>query len=525
MPKLTVDGQSVEVPPGSTLLQAAGRLGIAIPTMCYLEGLRPATSCMVCLVKVRGNGDTADRLLPACAAPAEEGMRIDTSSPDVTEARRTALELLLSDHAGDCIAPCQRTCPAHMNIPRMIRQIGAGLLEEAIVTVKRDIALPAVLGRICPELCEARCRRAQHDAPLSICLLKRYVADVDLTREMPYQPACKPSSGKRVAIVGAGPAGLSAAYYLAQEGHACTLFDDHAELGGMLRYGVDAHQLPHDVLDAEIGTIVRLGLTLRLGVKVGHDVSLDELRKDHEAVILATGPVGRGLRDLLGLPLSQDRLPIDPHTHCTDVAGVFAAGGVTHGALRLAVRSVADGKNSARAVTLHLKGQTVMGHARPFTTRMGPLGADELRGLVGQSGACGRTAASTERGMSDDEARTEVSRCMRCDCMKADACRLRRYAEAYGAGLTRYVGARRRVERHIRHADIVYEPGKCIVCGLCVEITRQAGETLGLTFVGRGFDVRVDVPFEGPFAEALTRVAARCAEACPTGALWLKGQT
>ena len=207
MPKLTIDNREVEVPGGATILDAAEKLGIDIPTMCFMKGCQPSTSCMVCVVKVEGRAV----LLPACGTLAEEGMRVVSDCEEVHEARKTALELLLSDHVGDCLGPCHVICPAEMNIPLMIRQIAAGQMRDAIETVKNDIALPAVLGRICPKPCERGCRRAAIDDAVSICLLKRYVADVDLESAKPYSPVCESKQNKRVAVIGAGPAGLAAA--------------------------------------------------------------------------------------------------------------------------------------------------------------------------------------------------------------------------------------------------------------------------------------------------------------------------
>ncbi|MHC4196261.1 MAG: 2Fe-2S iron-sulfur cluster-binding protein, partial [Planctomycetota bacterium] len=187
MVRVVIDNREVEVEAGSTILDAASKLGIEIPTMCFLKGYRPSTSCMVCVVEVVG----LNKLVPACGSIAEEGMRVITSSEEVARARRMALELLLSDHLGDCMGPCQVICPAKMEIPLMIRQIAAGRLEEAIATIKKDIALPAVLGRICPAPCERGCRRGSFDKAVSICKLKRYAADVDLQSPKAYLPVCK----------------------------------------------------------------------------------------------------------------------------------------------------------------------------------------------------------------------------------------------------------------------------------------------------------------------------------------------
>ncbi|MDT8303241.1 MAG: 2Fe-2S iron-sulfur cluster-binding protein, partial [Sedimentisphaerales bacterium] len=126
MPKLFIDNREVEVNSGATILDAAGKLGIEIPTMCFLKDYKPSTSCMVCVVKIEGLAS----LVPACATVAVEGMRVESSSEVVFQARKVALELLLSDHLGDCLGPCQMICPADMDIPLMIRQIAAGKLRD-----------------------------------------------------------------------------------------------------------------------------------------------------------------------------------------------------------------------------------------------------------------------------------------------------------------------------------------------------------------------------------------------------------
>ncbi len=255
MPKVRIDNHEVEVPAGATVLQAARQAGIEIPTLCYLEGCEAQTSCLVCVVRINGS----PRLVPSCATKVQDGMVVESETDEVRSARRMALELLLADHTGDCLAPCQGVCPAHMDIPEMIRQINAGELREAIVTVKRMIALPAILGRICPDLCEKGCRRSQYDEPVSICELKRFVADADLASAHPYLPVCKPPTGKRVAVVGAGPAGLAAAWYLRQSGHAVVVYDQHPEAGGTVRYAIPESVLPRKVIDAEVNQIKALG--------------------------------------------------------------------------------------------------------------------------------------------------------------------------------------------------------------------------------------------------------------------------
>jgi NADPH-dependent glutamate synthase beta subunit-like oxidoreductase len=518
MPRITIDGHEVEVDAGATILDAAEKLRVDIPAMCYLRGHEPTTSCMVCVVKVAG----AEALVPACGTVICDGMQVENDCDEVREARKAALELLLSDHVGDCVGPCQMGCPAHMNIPLMMRQIAAGDLADAIATVKRDIALPTVLGRICPAPCERVCRRKGHDDAVSVCLLKRYVADVDLERHESYVPEVRVPRGKQVAVVGAGPAGLAAAYYLRQAGFDCTVFDDHAEPGGMLRYAVAEEELPRDVLDREIGTLKNVGIEFRLQCRVGVAVSLRELQEQYDTVLLATGQLEAGDAESLGIQVANDAVKINMRTYETGVPGLFAGGDIVR-KRRLAVRAVADGKEAAESIGQYLTGAAVTGPVRVFNSRMGAMQDGEMERFLESASQERRREASGPTGRySDQEARTEARRCLHCDCRKPDACLLRQYAQAYGAKQTRYKAERRPLVQHSQHPDIIYEPGKCIDCGICIQIAAESREPLGLTFVGRGFDVRVAVPFDASLAEGLRAAAERCVAACPTGALAFK---
>jgi ferredoxin len=515
MPRITIDGREVEVADGATILDAADEAGIQIPTMCFLRGRKPLTSCMVCVVKVAG----LSHLVPACGAIVKDGMQVESSCEEVHDARKAALELLLSDHVGDCMGPCQVTCPAHMDIPLMIRQIASGRLRDAIATVKKDIALPAVLGRICPKPCEKACRRAAYEEAVSICLLKRYVADVDLGSAEPYLPVCKPSTGKRVAVVGAGPAGLAAAYYLRQEGVECTVFDDHDEPGGMLRYGIPPDQLSRDVLRREIALIEKLGVMFRSGTRVGRDISIEELRRGFDALFVAVGELKEGNTASFGLAADKDGIQVDSRTYATNLQGVFAGGDAVR-RRRLTVRAVADGKEVAVSVSQFLSGQQVIGAGRAFNSHIGQLKDGEIEKFMALADKGPRVKpCHVDNGCTDDEARRESLRCLGCDCRKADCCRLRQWAQVYGAKSVRFKGERRLFVQETQHPTVVYEPGKCVNCGLCVQIAAEAGEELGLAFVGRGFDVRVAVPFGRTLVEGLRASAAKCVEACPTGAL------
>jgi glutamate synthase (NADPH) small chain len=518
---ITIDNRKVEVPAGTTILDAARKLNIEIPTLCFLEGYPANTSCMVCVVKVNDR----PTLLPACATKVEEGMRVESETPEIHEARKTALELLLSDHAGDCIGPCHAICPAKMDIPRMIRQIAANKLDDAIQTVKADIPLPAVLGRICPAPCEKGCRRGAQDDPVAICLLKRYVADVDLASDSPYLPRCEPDKNKPVAIIGAGPAGLSATYYLRLRGYPCTVFDDHEKLGGMLQYGLKPEELDRQVLDSEIDLIIRLGVEFQLKTRIGKDISLDEIQKDFAAVFVAFGQTEPKELKNLGLPVGKNGIATEKRTGRTEIEGIFAGGAVVRQS-KMAVRSVADGKNTAYAIDQYLSGKKIVGLPEIYTTHIGKLKKNEIHEFMKVADSAGRIIPQVgAAGFSEDEARREARRCLHCDCRKPIDCKLRIYAQQYHARTSRFKGERRNVQIHSQHPDLYFEPGKCIDCGICIQIAAQAKEELGLTFIGRGFDVKVTVPFDESIASGLTKVALQCVQACPTGALSDKTST
>ena len=140
MALIIIDGKAVNAPPGATILEVAKSMGTAIPTLCFVKDLEPYNSCMVCIVENKATG----ALLPSCSVPASEFDEILTDSPKVRDARKAALELLLSDHVGDCEGPCRRACPAFLNIPRMIRQLADHRYDDAVKTVFEHIPIPAM---------------------------------------------------------------------------------------------------------------------------------------------------------------------------------------------------------------------------------------------------------------------------------------------------------------------------------------------------------------------------------------------
>ncbi len=283
--QVEIDGKKLDAAEGETILAVASRAGIEIPTLCHHPELHPYASCFICVVEVEG----VPRLLPSCATPVAEGMVVRTDTERVRASRRSCMELILSDHVGDCRGPCQVECPAGIDIPGFISLLAHNRIEDAVRLIKEQLPFPASLGRVCPRPCERQCHRVCSEDAVSICFLKRFIADEDLERPEPYVPAVGAATGKRVAIVGAGPAGLTAAFYLRKHGHAVTVFDAHAEPGGMLRYGIPAYRLPHDVLAKEIRIIERMGAAIHCGKRLGAEITIGGLAKEYDALFLAIG--------------------------------------------------------------------------------------------------------------------------------------------------------------------------------------------------------------------------------------------
>lgn len=195
--------------------------------------------------------------------------------------------------AGVCsdmfISPCQNACPAGVNVPGYVALIAAGKPREAYNLVRKENPFPAVCGRVCTHPCESKCRRAQLDEPIAIADLKRYVADYVLKNEVPYMDLVFPKKDKSVAIIGAGPSGLTCGYYLARLGYDVDVYESQSVAGGVLAFGIPEYRLPEKVLQHEIKMIEQVGVKIHLNTEVGSDITFYQLRDKYDAVYIATG--------------------------------------------------------------------------------------------------------------------------------------------------------------------------------------------------------------------------------------------
>jgi formate dehydrogenase major subunit len=674
--EIELNGKKLLVSPERTILEVAEQQGIQIPTLCHDPRLDPYASCWICIVRVPG----AKGFVPACSTKVRQGMRITTDDAEIRATRRMALELLLSNHYGDCRPPCSLACPSNIDVQGYIGLIANGRYREALQLIKRDNPFPVAIGRVCPRPCEEACRRNLVDEPVAIDWLKRFVADLDLKASEGYDPPLAPKTGKKVAIVGAGPAGLSAAYYLVQEGVDVTVFEAEDKAGGMFRYGIPDYRLPQDTLDREIDTIVRLGVRLKTGVRIGRDIEFKKLMDSNDAVILAHGawksrglrvqgedrpgviagidflrdvalgarpdlgdkvavigggntaidsaraavrlgarevnlfyrrtdvempasalevhealeegvqffylvaPMmvkekGKGLKALrlikmeLGEPDSSGRrrpIPIEgsdfevevdtlitaigqysdtqfletidglinekgyliceEQTGRTPVHGLFAAGDLVTGP-DIAIRAIAGGKHAARAVLAYLRGEEYS-IVPEFLSKKEDFGelteedfVDEPRVAREKMKVVAPAKRKSnfneiEKGFTEKQALKEAARCMECGCQDVEECKLKSYAQTYGADPVHYTGEIQRHPIDQSHPFIARDPAKCILCGRCIRICLEVQGLGVLGYVNRGFKSVVTPTFSMPFGEdPLCISCGQCVSACPVGAL------
>ncbi len=344
---VTIDGQEVACDHGDTILEAAQRVGIHIPTLCYEPRLPATAACRMCIVEVEG----ARKMLPSCSAAVSDGMVVRTNTDKVRAMRHLYLELLLSDHNSFCTPPCRDACPTHIKIPQFLDYIAHKDYKNGVRKLREDLPFPAVLGRVCPRPCEGPCRRQLVEHPITICQLHRFMADQTIDEEqtgellLPVEP--KPDSGKRIAIVGGGPAGLAAAFYARLEGHAVRIFEALPKPGGMLRYGIPSYRLPRDLLDKEINVLWRMGVEIQVNSRLGVDYQLEDLFDEgYDAVFLALGAfnsndMGCPGEDAEGVTTAVDflgDLERDGDVHVGEKVTVIGGGFTAMDACRTSVR-------------------------------------------------------------------------------------------------------------------------------------------------------------------------------------------
>ncbi|KJF83294.1 FAD-dependent oxidoreductase [Photobacterium angustum] len=283
MVTINIDGNSFQVDKNQNVLEAAKQCGIEIPSLCDIDTF--TDECALCDVEIAGKG-----IVKACKVKPTDGMVVTTSSQLLSNIRKCNLERILQRANTNCsVPPCQIACPANVDIQSYLYFIANNEHLKAIEVIKKTLPMPLSIGRVCPAFCEAKCQRNLVDEPLAIRQLKRYAADIDLEKLNSYTPIKKDNKGIRIAIVGAGPGGLSCGYFLSNEGYNVTVYEAMPQAGGWLRYGIPEYRLPKDILDKEIDIMCRNGMSIETNKKLGENFTLSSLREEFDAVCLAIG--------------------------------------------------------------------------------------------------------------------------------------------------------------------------------------------------------------------------------------------
>ena len=344
---LNIDGRELTGFAGQTILDIASANGIEIPTLCH-DGQRVEmySSCGICLVELEGS----PKLLRACSTFASNGMIIKTNTERVIKNRKAALELIMSDHIGDCRPPCMLACPAETDCQGYVGLIANGEYKEAVKLIKEKIPFPSSIGRVCPHPCEDACRRKLAEEPIAIAAIKQFAGDADIAAGELFMSDIKETTGKKVGIVGGGPAGLSVATFLRQEGHDITVYEAMPQMGGMLRYGIPEYRLPKRILDAEISAIEKMGMNFINNIKIGKDLALGYLKNEYDAVVVSAGAwastdlrcPGEELEGVIGGIDFLQKVALNETLHLGGSVAIVGGGNTAMDACRTAVRLGAD---------------------------------------------------------------------------------------------------------------------------------------------------------------------------------------
>ncbi len=338
--KVTINGQVCTGRAGQTLLEIAEHNGIAIPNLCHNGELKHYGGCSLCVVEAEGS----PKLLRACSTEAQDGQVIYTESERVVRTRKTSIELLMSDHDGDCRGPCVLNCPASVNAQGYIQAIARGTIRRPCASSRSACPSPPPLAGCAPT--PARGLPPADGGGAHFHLL------FEILRRRPgHRPGRLPApqaaaTGKRVGIIGGGPGGLTAAYYLSLKGHRVTIVDAMPQMGGMLRYGIPEYRLPKKVLDEEIAEIASLGVEMKNNFRIGVDATFEEFKSRYDAVVVAIGawssmPIGCPGEDLEGVLGGIDflqRVALGERPEIGDKVAIVGGGNTAMDACRTAVR-------------------------------------------------------------------------------------------------------------------------------------------------------------------------------------------
>jgi heterodisulfide reductase subunit A-like polyferredoxin len=323
-------------------------------------------------------------------------------------------------------SPCTATCPLHCNAHGYVALISQGKFKEALELVREKLPFPGILAYACAHPCERECKRIEKDRPISICQLKRFLVDHQEEPEFKFAPI--EEKGKKVAIVGGGPSGLTAAYDLRKMGYGVTLFESKSELGGLLTHGFPSYRLPRQVIEKDLSIIQKMGIEIRLSTEVGKDVSPETLLQSFDAIFVGVGMAGTESMAHLFKGMKRTRkasIQVNPVSLETSLKGVFAGGDSVTGPGTI-IESMAHGRKAALSIDRYLRGEDLVQGRESEGTQISPL-----RSLLPYSKRMEREVLPdmvkpVAASLTAEEAMEEAKRCLNCagcsdcgECAKA----------------------------------------------------------------------------------------------------------
>jgi len=323
-------------------------------------------------------------------------------------------------------SPCTATCPLHCNAQGYVALISQGKFKEALQLVREKLPFPGILAYACAHPCEKECKRIEEDRPISICHLKRFLVDHVEEPEFEFTPP--EEKGKKIAIVGGGPSGLTAAYDLRRMGYRITLFESKNELGGLLTHGFPSYRLPREVVEKDLAVIDKMGIEVKCNTQVGEDVSTEALSQSYDAIFIAGGIAGAESiqRAFKGLKRTRrGTIQVNPISLETGVKGVFAGGDMVTGPGTI-IESMAHGRKVALSIDRYLRGEDLLQGRESEGTQISPL-----RSLLPHSKRMDREVLPDmvkpfAASLTAEEAMEEAKRCLNCagcsdcgECAKA----------------------------------------------------------------------------------------------------------
>ena len=324
------------------------------------------------------------------------------------------------------ISPCTDTCPLHCNSHGYVALISQGKFKEALALVRQKLPFPGILAYACAHPCERECKRIEKDRPISICDLKRFLVDHVEEAEFEFTPP--EERGKKIAIVGGGPSGLTAAYDLRKMGYGVTLFESKGELGGLLTHGFPSYRLPRQVVEKDLSVIAKMGIEVKCNTQVGKDISTETLAQSYDAIFIAGGvtgaaPILHAFKDLK--KTRRGTIQVNPISLETSVKGIFAGGDMVSGPGTI-IESMAHGRKAAISIDRYLRGEDLLQDREFEGTQISPL-----RSLLPYSKRMEREilpdmVKAVAAGLTAEQAMEEAKRCLNCagcsdcgECAKA----------------------------------------------------------------------------------------------------------